>query len=64
MKDSKFGPQRKRLPRNERKEKELEELQEQLLDSGLLRHSKPRGHRALLRVFWGVYDLLIGRKHP
>ncbi len=49
MADLKFGPQPKSSA-NEFKSPEFDEIQQKLLESGLLNNEEPRGHRLVVRL--------------
>jgi hypothetical protein len=63
MRDNEFGVKKRELPINEYKDRELEDIQNRLTDSGLVTDGKPRGFNILLRICGAVSDLIIGRKH-
>jgi hypothetical protein len=62
LRDDEFGVKKRKLPINEYKDRELEELQGRLTDSGLVADRRPRGFNLFLRLCGGVSDLIIGRK--
>jgi len=50
MGNLKFGPRPRPRMTNECKSPEFDEIQQKLLDSGLLNNEEPTGHRLLVRL--------------
>jgi hypothetical protein len=62
MRNNEFGVKKRKLPINEYKDRELEEIQNRLADSGLVTDRRPRGFNLFFRICGAVSDLVIGRK--